>query len=83
MANPLTHTKVPKHRIMTKAQAAVMMRREHVTDIQMMPVILFTDPVLEALRLEGKSMSVGDVVEIERPSITKGTVLTWRLISHE
>ena len=83
MANPLTHTKVPKHRILTKAQAKVVMRREHVDDIQRMPNILFTDPILEAMRLEGKGMAVGDVVEIERPSITTGTVMTWRVIVHE
>ena len=83
MATPQTHVKVPKHRILTKAQASLTMRREKVDDIERMPSILYTDPVLESLRMEGKSMDVGDIVEIIRPSRPMGSVTTWRVIVKE
>lgn len=83
MASPLTHEKVPPHRIMTKAQAAIMMKREKIDDIERLPRILYTDPVLETLRLEGQQMEVGDVVEIKRPSLTTVHKLTWRVIVNE
>ena len=83
MANPLTHKRVPLHRVLSKAQAKVVLRREKVDDIESVPSILFTDPVLEALRLDGKQMEIGDLVEIARPSLTTVTSLTWRVIVNE
>jgi DNA-directed RNA polymerase subunit H (RpoH/RPB5) len=83
MTNPLTHSRVPLHRVLSKAQAKVVLRREKVDDIERVPSILFTDPVLEALRLDGKHMEIGDLVEITRPSLTTVTSLTWRVIVNE
>jgi DNA-directed RNA polymerase subunit H (RpoH/RPB5) len=68
---------------LSKAQAKVVLRREKVDDIESVPSILFTDPVLEALRLDGKQMEIGDLVEIARPSLTTVTSLTWRVIVNE
>ena len=83
MADPLTHERVPNHRVLTKAQAAVVLRREKVDDIQKVPFILFSDPVLAALRLEGKQMEIGDLVEINRSSLTTIKKLSWRVIVNE
>lgn len=83
MADPLTHERVPNHRVLTKAQAAVVLRREKVDDIEKVPSILFSDPVLAALRLEGKQMEIGDLVEINRSSLTTIKKLSWRVIVNE
>ena len=83
MADPLTHERVPNHRVLTKAQAAVVLRREKVDDIENVPFILFSDPVLAALRLEGKQMEIGDLVEINRSSLTTIKKLSWRVIVSE
>ena len=83
MADPLTHPKVPKHTVLSKAQAKLMMRTQKVTDIEMMPHIFFSDPVLVRMRAEGKGMEVGDIVQIERRNLTMGTERTWRVIVNE
>ena len=83
MADPLAHSKVPKHTVLTKAQAKLMMRSNNVNDIEKMPRILFSDPVLVRMRADGQNMSVNDIVEIERFSVTTGTELTWRVIVDE
>ena len=83
MADPLAHSKVPKHTVLTKAQAKLMMRNNKVDDIEKMPRILFSDPVLVRMRAEGKGMEVGDIVQIERRNLTLGTERTWRVISYE
>ena len=83
MADPLAHSKVPKHTVLTKAQAKLMMRNNNVNDIEKMPRIFFSDPVLVRMRAEGQNMAVNDIVEIERFSLTNGTELTWRVIVDE
>jgi len=59
------------------------MRDNFVDDIEMMPRILFSDPVLVRMRADGQNMSVNDIVEIERFSVTTGVELTWRVIVDE
>ena len=83
MANPLAHKRVPKHTVLSKTRANKVMRDNFVDDIEMMPNILFTDPVLVRMRAEGQNMAVNDVVEIERFSLTNGVELTWRVIVNE
>lgn len=83
MANPLAHKRVPKHTVLTKTRANKIMRDNFVDDIERMPRILFADPVLVRMRAEGQNMSVNDIVEIERFSVTTGTELTWRVIVNE
>ncbi len=83
MANPLAHKRVPKHTVLTKTRANKIMRDNFVDDIEKMPRIRFADPVLVRMRAEGQNMSVNDIVEIERFSVTTGTELTWRVIVDE
>jgi DNA-directed RNA polymerase subunit H (RpoH/RPB5) len=64
-------------------RANKIMRDNFVDDIEKMPRILFSDPVLVRMRAEGQNMSVNDIVEIERFSVTTGTELTWRVIVDE
>jgi len=83
MANPLTHSKVPKHTVLTKGQASLMMRTHHVDDIETMPRIFFSDPVLARMRADGQSMQVGDIIQIDRDNLSLGTERTWRVIVDE
>ena len=83
MANPLAHKRVPKHTVLSKTRANKIMRDNFVDDIEMMPRILFSDPVLVRMRADGQNMSVNDIVEIERFSVTTGVELTWRVIVDE
>jgi len=83
MADPLKHRRVPPHKVLTKAQSKIVLRKENVTDIKRMPRILFSDPVLVRQRQEGQSMEVGDIVQIERDDLVAGKTLTWRLIVNE
>ena len=83
MANPLAHKRVPKHTVLSKTRANKIMRDNFVDDIEKMPRILFSDPVLVRMRADGQNMAVNDIVEIERISLTNGTELTWRVIADE
>ena len=83
MADPLAHSKVPKHTVLTKGQASLMMKNNNVTDIETMPRIFFSDPVLVRMRANGQSMEVGDVVQIDRDNLTLGTERTWRVIVND
>ena len=59
------------------------MKNNNVDDIERMPKILFSDAVLVRMRAEGQAMEIGDIVQIERPDLVTGTVLTWRVIVDE
>tara|TARA_B100002052_G_scaffold299162_1_gene335826 strand:- start:20744 stop:20995 length:252 start_codon:yes stop_codon:yes gene_type:complete len=83
MANPLAHKRVPKHTILSKTRGNKVLRDNFVDDIEKMPRIFFSDPVLVRMRAEGQNMAVNDIVEIERFSLTNGTELTWRVIVDE
>ena len=83
MANPLAHKRVPKHTVLSKTRANKIMRDNFVDDIEKMPRILFSDPVLVRMRADGQNMAVNDIVEIERFSLTNGTERTWRVIADE
>ena len=83
MANPLAHKRVPKHTVLSKTRANKIMRDNFVDDIEKMPRILFSDPVLVRMRADGQNMAVNDIVEIERFSLTNGTERTWRVITDE
>ena len=83
MADPLKHNRVPVHKILTQAQANLVLKRNNLTDIERMPKILFNDAVLIRMRAEGQSMMVGDIVQIERDDLVSGKLLTWRAIIND
>lgn len=80
MADPLKHSRVPVHKILTQAQGNLVLKRNNLTDIEKMPKILFNDAVLVRMRADGQSMMVGDIVQIERDDLVSGKLLTWRAI---
>ena len=81
MASPLEHEKVPKHRVLSTNQAKVLLRSLGLSDTERFPKIPYSDPVLEAMRVEGTKVTIDDIIEIERPSLTTETRLTWRVVS--
>ena len=83
MADPLKHRRVPPHKILTKAQGRMVMKNNHVADIETLPKIRYSDAVLLRMREEGQAMEVGDIVQIEREDLVAGTALTWRVIIDE
>ena len=61
----------------------MVMKNNHVDDIETMPKIRYSDAVLLRMREEGQAMEVGDIVQIEREDLVAGTALTWRVIIDE
>lgn len=80
MADPLKHSRVPVHKILTQAQGNLVLKRNNLNDTERMPKIMFNDAVLIRMRSEGQSMKVGDIVQIERDDLVSGKLITWRAI---
>lgn len=72
--NVLSHILVPKHRILSEAEQADVMRRFHITQLGEFPEISRFDPVATAIGLRP-----GQVCEIIRPSKTAITGLYYRV----
>ena len=58
------HILVPKHTILSEAEAAELLEQLNITAVQL-PVILVTDPVVKAT-----GAKVGQIVKIQRESPT-------------
>jgi DNA-directed RNA polymerase subunit H (RpoH/RPB5) len=78
MADPLTHEKVPPHRVLTPPQSRALLKRLKL-EPERLPTIPLNDAAIMAL-LTTTEVNVGDIVEIERTSISTGKKLYWRLV---
>jgi DNA-directed RNA polymerase subunit H (RpoH/RPB5) len=75
MSDPMSHYKVPKHRLLTAAQARVLVRRLKI-DPDRLPMINQNDPAIITLQPQA-----GDIIEIERNSVVAGSTKYWRIVT--
>lgn len=68
------HTFVPKHEIMTKAEAEEVMERYHCKPTEL-PLIYVTDPAIVKL-----GVKPGDMIRITRDSSTAGESIYYRYV---
>ncbi len=66
------HRLVPKHTVLSEKEFAQLSKQYSLKDI---PKILITDPALEELKVKE-----GDLIKIERESLTAGRTLFFRRV---
>jgi len=71
------HVLVPKHTILSEKEKEKLFETYHIT-IKELPKILLTDPGIKALKPK-----IGDVVKIERDSLTAGKSVFYRGVINE
>ena len=71
------HVLVPKHTILSEKEKEKLFETYHIT-IKELPKILLTDPGIKALKPK-----IGDVVKIERDSLTAGKTIFYRGVINE
>jgi len=77
-ANPISnHRLVPVHTKMNKKDSEELLAKYKVSTVQL-PKILISDPAIAHLKCD-----VGDIVQVERKSPTRGTALYYRVVVNE
>ena len=71
------HVLVPKHSILSEKEKEKLFEKYNIT-IKELPKILLTDPGIKALKPK-----IGDVVKIERDSLTAGKSVFYRGVINE
>lgn len=74
MVDILQHEMVPKHEILTKAEAAELLKEFNTTP-EKLPKIFSDDPVV--VRIEAKT---GDILKVTRKSPTAGVAVYYRVV---
>ena len=75
MANPVSnHVLVPLHAKLNKTQSEELLKKYNITRIQL-PKILINDPAIQHLK-----PSIGDIIKIERKSLTRGKAVYYRVV---
>jgi DNA-directed RNA polymerase subunit H len=70
------HVLVPKHRLMTDEEKQALLKKYKI-GLNQLPRISSDDPVLKLI----KDFKPGDILEIERDSITAGKTMYYRVIA--
>lgn len=73
--NVLNHELVPRHEILSDAEARKVMKK-YALDEKQFPYLLVHDPVAKAI-----AAKPGQIVKITRDSPTAGTIVTYRLVA--
>ncbi len=73
--NVLNHELVPRHEILSDAEAKKIMKKYGLVEKQL-PYLLIHDPVAKAV-----CAKPGQIVKVTRDSPTSGVVVTYRLIA--
>jgi DNA-directed RNA polymerase subunit H (RpoH/RPB5) len=68
------HILVPKHSKLNDSEKKKLLEEHHI-EIKSLPKILKDDPAIEKL-----GVKAGDVIKIERKSITAGTAIYYRVV---
>jgi DNA-directed RNA polymerase subunit H (RpoH/RPB5) len=68
------HILVPKHSKLNDSEKKKLLEEHHI-EIKSLPKILKDDPAIEKLGIKA-----GDVIKIERKSITAGTAIYYRVV---
>ena len=77
-ANPiLNHRLVPVHSKLTKKESEEILKTYKVSTVQL-PKIVISDSAITHLKCE-----VGDIVQIERKSPTRGAAVYYRVVVNE
>lgn len=77
LVDPRAHKLVPNHRLMTNAQKERLIKSMRLQN-KTLPKIRIDDPVISAMIEGGQEISLGDMIEIERDSLTFGKSLYYR-----
>ena len=72
--DPREHVLVPKHEVLSEAEAKAVLSRFKVAPHQL-PVIKISDPVVKAL-----GAKPGDILKITRESTTAGKAIAYRWV---
>ncbi len=75
--NVIGHRLVPKHGILSKKDSEDILKKYHVQAHQF-PYIRLSDPVCQTLNAK-----LGDIVKIERKSLTSGVAIAYRYVIEE
>ncbi len=70
--DPAKHQLVPKHSKISEKEKKELLEKYNIT-FKELPKILITDPLVQRLKLEP-----GDVIKIERSSLTAGKTVYYR-----
>ncbi len=73
--NTLEHELIPPHRVISQEEKEKLLEKYHIK-LKNLPRISIKDPVIRTIT----DAKVGDVVEIERSSVTAGKTLYYRVI---
>ncbi len=73
------HNLVPKHEVISESEK-VLLQQNSDYDINDLPKIKISDPVVVELSKEDDNISVGDVLRITRDSTTAGEFVSYRII---
>ncbi len=73
------HNLVPKHDVLSESEK-VLLQRNSDYDINNLPKIKISDPVVVELMKDDEDISVGDVLKITRDSTTAGEFVSYRII---
>jgi len=76
--NPRDNTFVPRHKLVPKTEKKRVFKVLGLNDKHILPKILISDPVIQAMIMEGVNVQLGDLIEIERESLTSGASLYYR-----
>lgn len=78
MMDPRDNIFVPRHKLVPKTEKKRVFKVLGLNDEHILPKILIGDPVIQAMVMEGVNVQLGDLIEIERESLTSGTSLYYR-----
>ncbi len=73
------HNLVPKHDVLSESEK-VLLQQNSDYDINDLPKIKISDPVVVELIKEDDNISVGDVLRVTRDSTTAGEFVSYRII---
>ena len=78
MMDPRDHVFAPRHKLVSKTEKKRVFKVFGLNDEHVLPKILITDPMIQAMVKDGVNVQLGDLIEIERESLTSGVALYYR-----
>ena len=73
------HDLVPKHEVISESEKKLLQQNSDF-DVNNLPKIKITDPVVKELISNGSEISAGDVLRITRNSKTAGEFVSYRIV---
>ena len=73
------HDLVPKHEVISESEKKLLQQNSDF-DVNNLPKIKITDPVVKELVSNGSEISAGDVLRITRNSKTAGEFVSYRIV---